>query len=194
MATKISPLVEMSEETVRIDSLTVDPRNALKHDDKNVAAILYSLKTFGQTKRIVVDAVGKVLAGNGTLTAAESLGWTEVKIVRVPLEGKKARAYALADNRTAELARWDDTELRLQLQEMEDEAKDLGWSEEELAREIGEQSIEIEELVTSQVHDKFWISVTGPLPKQVEAIELLRKTLEGIEGVTVDIGTTLGTL
>jgi len=47
-----------------------------------------------------------VIAGNGTLAAAQSLGWTEVEVTRVPSDWspEQARAYALADNRTALIA------------------------------------------------------------------------------------------
>jgi len=56
-----------------------------------------------------VDAKGIVLAGNGTLTAAKELGWTEIQIVRTELAGVEATAFAIADNRTAELAEWEDS-------------------------------------------------------------------------------------
>jgi ParB-like chromosome segregation protein Spo0J len=49
-----------------------------------------------------------VLAGNGTLTAAQELGWTKIEITRTELSGVEATAFAIADNRTAELAEWDD--------------------------------------------------------------------------------------
>lgn len=101
----------MNVETVKIDSLTFDPANVRKHDEKNLAAIKASLNRFGQQKPIVVDASGVVRAGNGTLAAAKALGWKEIRIVRSSLAGSEATAYAIADNRTAELAEWDDDAL-----------------------------------------------------------------------------------
>lgn len=101
----------MKVETVKIDSLTFDPANVRKHDEKNLAAIKASLNRFGQQKPIVVDANGVVRAGNGTLAAAKALGWKEIRIVRSSLAGSEATAYAIADNRTAELAEWDDDAL-----------------------------------------------------------------------------------
>jgi hypothetical protein len=35
------------------------------------------------------------------------LGWTKINIVRTDLAGVEATAFAIADNRTAELAQWD---------------------------------------------------------------------------------------
>ncbi len=71
-------------------------------------AIKASLRRFGQQKPIVVDAKGIVLAGNGTLAAARELGWREIQIVRTELTGSQATAFGIADNRSAELAEWDE--------------------------------------------------------------------------------------
>jgi site-specific DNA-methyltransferase (adenine-specific) len=107
-------------ETVLIADLVLDPRNARKHDGKNLQAIAESLKQFGQRKPIVVWGE-TVVAGNGTLVAAKSLGWTEITVARVPDDWDKDRvmAYALADNRSAELAEWDEQVLTEQLKELE---------------------------------------------------------------------------
>lgn len=117
-------------ERVRIDTLTADPRNAKKHDARSIEAISMSLREFGQVKPIVVDASGVVLAGNGTLAAAQALGWETIWLVRTELTGDAARAYAIADNRTAELAEWDFDELHKQLAEIEASSKsllDVAW-------------------------------------------------------------------
>ena len=114
----------MNVEEIKIEELDLDPANVRQHDDKNLAAIKSSLRRFGQQKPIVVDSKGVVIAGNGTLTAARSLGWDRIRIVRTQLEGSEATAYAIADNRTAELANWDDDALMQQLSalDLEDSA------------------------------------------------------------------------
>lgn len=80
---------------------------------------------------------GIVLAGNGTLAAAQALGWTEIAAVSVSLGGAAARAYAVADNRTAELATWDEAALAQLLREVGAEdpmlAAATGFSEAEIA-------------------------------------------------------------
>ena len=68
----------MKLEAISIESLSLDPSNVRKHSRRNLDAIKASLRKFGQQKPIVVDAKCIVLAGNGTLTAAKELGWTEV--------------------------------------------------------------------------------------------------------------------
>jgi DNA modification methylase len=114
----------MKAEIVPIESLSFDPANVRKHPERNLATIKASLLRFGQQKPIVVDASGVVRAGNGTLAAAKALGWKEIAIVRSSLTGSDATAYAIADNRTAELAEWDDDALAQTLAalQIEDEA------------------------------------------------------------------------
>lgn len=93
---------------MKIADLIHDPANARKHDDKNLSAIKGSLAAFGQQKPIVIDEKNVVLAGNGTLEAAKSLGWTEIGCVVTDLKtSTDKKAFALADNRTSELASWD---------------------------------------------------------------------------------------
>lgn len=126
-------MTELRIETVNINSLTPDPANARKHDGKNLKAIASSLEKFGQRKPIVVTPDSIVVAGNGTLEAAKSLGWTEIAIARTPVgwTWDQIKAFALADNRTAELAEWDDKVLADQLLELDAN----GWELEELGFE-----------------------------------------------------------
>jgi hypothetical protein len=118
-------LNELRLTAVSIDSLTNDPANARKHDEINIEAIKASLKLFGQRKPLVVTADNIVLAGNGTLEAAKRLGWDKVTITRTPADWsyEQCRAFALADNRSAELAVWEDERLKNQLLELDAE----GW-------------------------------------------------------------------
>lgn len=126
MRTKARPLSELS----------VDPANARTHDERNLESIVGSLKRFGQQKPIVVDSSGVVRAGNGTLEAARVLGWKTIKTVQTDLQGSEATAYAIADNRTAELAAWDDDILAATLNGLVSEDAELlevaGYTEAEL--------------------------------------------------------------
>ena len=98
--------------SVALDALTPDPENARVHTDRNLDAIAGSLSVYGQRKPIVVQRDGMIVrAGNGTVEAARRLGWTEIAAVVVDEADIRAAAYGLADNRTAELASWDDVVL-----------------------------------------------------------------------------------
>jgi len=97
---------------VSIDSLHHDAANARRHGERNLDAIRASLAQFGQRKPIVVQRDGMIVrAGNGTLEAARALGWTEIAAVIIVEDGTTAAQFAIADNRTAELAEWDNETL-----------------------------------------------------------------------------------
>ena len=125
-----------------ISDLTLDPQNARTHSQKNLDAIKKSLTQFGQRKPIVVTHDGLVLAGNGTMEAAKSLGWDHIDVTITPADWdlNTARAYALADNRTAELAEWDENVLAKQLLELIDADFDI----EAIGFEMPEPEIEPE--------------------------------------------------
>jgi len=116
----------MKVESVAIDVPQFDPSNARKHDHKNLDAIKGSLTKFGQQKPIVIDQKNIVLAGNGTLAAARALGWKSIWVVRTDLDSFHRTAYAIADNRSSELASWDDGVLTKTLLALRDEDFELG--------------------------------------------------------------------
>lgn len=119
-----------------IDSVHCDPANVRRHPARNLDAIKASLARFGQQKPILIDASNVVRAGNGTVEAARALGWTEIRCVRTDLIGSEATAYAIADNRTAELAEWDDHSLAAVLGGLVQEEfpiEEIGFTDAELA-------------------------------------------------------------
>lgn len=106
-----SPADGPTLERVALATLREDPRNCRVHTPRNLAAIRESLKQFGQQKPVVIDADNVILAGNGLYLAALELGWTHLLCVRSGLAGVAKAAYAVADNRTAELSEWDEARL-----------------------------------------------------------------------------------
>lgn len=136
-------------ETKKVADLSFDPENARSHSKQNLDAIRASLETFGQRKPIVLDSAGVVVAGNGTLQAAISLGWAEIETVSVPPDWtpEQTKAFALADNRTAELAAWNPEVLAAQLVELEES----GFKIEEFGFEKIEVADAPKEIVEDQV-------------------------------------------
>ena len=132
----------MIVETAPVADLVLDPANVRLHGPKNLEAIKGSLARFGQQKPIVVSKEGIVIAGNGTLVAARDLGWTSIDVVRTELEGAEAIGFAIADNRTAELAEWDDPELAKLLAQLQNdenfETAATGFSDAEIDRLIAQ--------------------------------------------------------
>ncbi len=124
-----------------LSSLTPDPRNARKHNDRNLAQIEAALREVGAARSVVVDEAGTILAGNATVQAAMQVGLTHVRVVeadgtelvavrRSGLTPVQKRRLALFDNRAAELAEWD-TEVLASLAD-ELDLSDL-WEPDELA-------------------------------------------------------------
>jgi hypothetical protein len=126
----------MTIELISIDSLSLDPGNARKHGKRNLETIQASLRRFGQQKPIVVDSHNVVRAGSGTLEAARALGWESIQVVRSDLPMAELTAFAIVDNRTAELAEWDgDVLARLTC---DGELGDVGFSAEEMEKLCGQ--------------------------------------------------------
>ena len=132
---------------VSIDSLTPDPSNARKHDKRNIEAIKASLARFGQTKPIVLHANGStIIAGNGTWYAAKELGWTHIAAAKTSLDTAAAVAYGIADNKTAELAEWEDDTLRDLMDALPDDLKlATGFEGDEIAEMLRLPSDEVHE-------------------------------------------------
>jgi DNA modification methylase len=132
----------MNIERIAIADLSFDPANARKHGDRNLASITASLRRFGQQTPIVIDKSNVVRKGNGTLQAAIAMGWDLIDCIRTELTSSDAIAYAIADNRTSELAEWDDDVLAAQLNGLLADDLDLldaaGFDEDELAELLGD--------------------------------------------------------
>jgi DNA modification methylase len=144
----------MKIERIKLAELRHDDQNARTHDQTNLKAIAGSLEQFGQRKPIVITQDNKVVAGNGTLTAAKLIGWVEIDCVRVPADwnADQIKAYALADNRTAELAQWDEQVMAAQLLDLQEAGFDI--------EAIGFELIEPEQESDSEAEDE--------LPEEVE--------------------------
>lgn len=103
---------------VPIDSVQLSRRNPRRGD---VAAIRESLLANDQYRPLVVNRPRmEVLAGNHTLVAARELGWSEILVAFVEVDEEHATRIKLADNRTSDLAGWDDAELAAMLAELDD--------------------------------------------------------------------------
>lgn len=122
---------------VEIDSVHPDPANVRLHSLRNLRAIKASLAKYRQRKPVVVNVHGRVIeAGSGTWEAAKELGWTHIAAVLVEDDPTTATGFAIADNRTSELAGWDEVALYRAMQALRQEgvdAEDLGFSPSDVA-------------------------------------------------------------
>ena len=95
--------------------LTPDARNPRRHPKRQIEQLIASIKTFGFTNPILIDADGLVIAGHGRLEAAKAAGMREVPtIVLDGLDEAHKRALRIADNKIALNGGWDQDLLRLE--------------------------------------------------------------------------------
>jgi ParB-like chromosome segregation protein Spo0J len=104
--------------TDTIALLKPDKKNRRKHNERNIGMIVNSLQQVGASRSIVIDENNNILAGNGTVEAAQLAGIERMRIVdadgeeiiavrRTGLSDEQKRKLALYDNRAAELADWN---------------------------------------------------------------------------------------
>jgi len=128
---KIAPNLGHIAEALRplavpIGEIEPDPGNPVKHGEENLRAIEASFRRFGQREPLVVNRVNRrIEAGHGRLVVAQRLRWSHVAVLWVEDDPTAERGYRLADNRTAELAEWDDDILAALVLEIRDDDADL---------------------------------------------------------------------
>lgn len=126
----------MNLKTVKIAELKPHPKNPRQHPDSAIAKLTRSIQEFGWTNPVLVSKDGFVLAGHARLKAAENAGITEVPVIQLDLEGAKADAYLIADNKTQDLTDWDLPLLKDLLQELDTGEFDIeitGFDSKEIA-------------------------------------------------------------
>lgn len=190
------PSPDMAVVSLPVADLHVDPANVRRHPDRNLDAIKASLARFGQQKPIVVDSNGVVRAGNGTLEAARALGWETIACVRTPLAGTEATAYAIADNRTSELAEWDETALAETLGSLvaeEISLADLGFDETEYDRlfdvvgtPVDDGSVKLKPVPPPGPVKACWVLACVPVDRYGEVDALVREIAK-VPGVICEV-------
>jgi ParB-like chromosome segregation protein Spo0J len=93
------------------------PGNPRTHNDKQLAKLKASIQKFGFTAPVLVDEAGVILSGFGRVQAAKALELPTIPTrVIAGLSEAKKRAYVIADNKLAQLAGWDATLLKDELE------------------------------------------------------------------------------
>jgi len=101
-------------------------RNSRTHSPEQVAQVAASIVEFGFTNPILCGSDGIIVAGHCRLSASQKLGLEFVPVVVLDhLTPTQRRALVIGDNRTAELAGWDDAMLRVELDSLRDDDFDL---------------------------------------------------------------------
>ena len=126
----------MKIESLPLDRLIPYARNSRTHSDAQVAQVAASIREFGFTNPVLIDAEDGIIAGHGRVMAARKLGLDKVPCIRLAhLSETQKRAYIIADNKLALNAGWDEEMLALELAELREVDFDMqitGFDEAEL--------------------------------------------------------------
>ncbi len=136
----------MQIKTVAVDKLIPYVRNSRTHSDAQIAQIAASIKEFGWTNPILVDAENGIIAGHGRLMAARKLGYKEVPVIELKdMTETQKRAYVIADNQLALNAGWDFSLLSLEVADLKENDFDLdllGFDPKELEKLLEPEEVE----------------------------------------------------
>lgn len=147
-----------------VDKLIPYERNAKIHDEEQVDALVASIKEFGWTQPIVIDAEGVIIIGHGRRLAAIKLGLKQVPVdCRRDLTPAQVRSLRLSDNRVTS-TKYDNQVLKIELSDLIKEAPEtvlVGFNEAEITfntEDIGEMDMDafvgdIGEAVEEQRHN-----------------------------------------
>lgn len=144
-------------EYVQTDKLTPYARNSRTHSTEQVKQIAASIREFGFTNPVLIDAENGIIAGHGRVMAAEHLQLSEVPCIRIGyLTETEKRAYVIADNRLGEYRNgWDLDMLAIELEAIGKDSMwldidtlftndDTGGVEETLEETVFEQSVQMD--------------------------------------------------
>jgi hypothetical protein len=118
----VAPSQSASTTNLKIEYLPPErlrpfPNNARRHSRKQLKQIARSIERFGFLNPVLISDDLEIIAGHGRVEAAKILGLGQLPTVRLSnLSPADRRAYLIADNRMAELARWDRALLASELQ------------------------------------------------------------------------------
>jgi len=119
------PVLNIEQTTVPIDSVRPYGSNARLSD---MDSIRESLGAHGIYKSIVVrKATMEILAGNHTWLAAKELGANEIPVGIIDVDEEQARRIVLVDNRSNDLASYDDHALAELLASLEGDFAGTGF-------------------------------------------------------------------
>lgn len=102
-------MAQATIEYLRLEGLRPWARNARTHTRKQIRQVADSIRTFGFTNPVLIDAENTILAGHCRVEAARLLEMDTVPCLRLEhMTPSQKRAYVLADNKLALNAGWDE--------------------------------------------------------------------------------------
>lgn len=135
---------------VEIDQIKPYAHNPRKND-KSVKYVKESIEQYGFQQPIVVDANNVIIVGHTRYKAAKQLGLKNVPIIRADnLSETQVQAYRIADNKTNQYAKWDESLLAGELSELLDNLTDITA----VSSFTAFSELEIERLLNDNLYNK----------------------------------------
>ncbi len=139
---------DMKLEKRKLVDLSHPDKNARMHPDKQIAELKRSLEKYGQTRNLVIDENGVILAGNGLYIAMTEMGWTEALcLVKDGLSENEKKKLMLSDNRIFDLGVNDMSVFDSIIAELGDDLDVPGYDD-ELLQTLIASSNDVDELMS----------------------------------------------
>lgn len=177
------------------DSLLANPFNYRRHPGAQMDVLRGSLGELGWVKGVIVNKrTQHVLDGHARVQLAMEQGLPSIPVDYVDLSAEEEKLALTLLDPSAEMAIHDDDALRALLDDISTDDPALLAMLDELPGKARPKAggVAVEEVDFSQVSDRFWVNIRGPLPAQIHVLEKLRAAMEEIPGVEVEIGTMGG--
>lgn len=180
--------------TIDILELVPNPRNPRRHPEAQIEQLAASIRKFGQPKPVLARKENRMLiAGHGVWESCQRAGLPKIKVMLWDVDQATADAFMVADNRHPENSRNDTDRIAELLREIDpSDLPALGFTPEEVAELLkgeDEDTIEVFEIDTTAVADRFWLSVRGPLKDQAQALQRVQEVMRDLPEVEVELGT-----
>lgn len=182
-------IINQKSELVPVGELKTHPENPRRGD---VSLVAESIRTNGFYGAVVAQrSTGYVLAGNHRLMAADSVGLDEIPVVWVDVDDEQAMRILLADNRTSDLAAYDDDSLGRLLEHLSSTDGGLegtGYSEFDLSAltSAWDYDGEIDDIEENEDGIFVTIKVLAESSIADDVRSLVEDALSDFEGVEVD--------
>jgi len=107
-------------------------KNPRVMNPKAIESVANSIKEFGFNVPIVVNSEMKICCGHTRYEAAKLLGLKKVPVIIRDMDEKDFLSYNIIDNKTSELNEWNFEMLRKNIQDLDKDLTEFGFTEEDL--------------------------------------------------------------
>lgn len=155
-----------------------NPRN----NDEAVDSVVKSIESFGFNVPILCDQQFTIITGHTRWKAAKKIGMKSVPVIVLEITETQRKAFAVADNKTSELAEWDYMKLRKVLEQLKHKKfnlPSLGYSQTELQALLTQQKEFDWKAFEDRLKTKFAQAyVLLPIKIRMEMKETFKKTIK----------------